>query len=190
MNNPFHKILQIYNAGFRQSTDATCGPASIALATMGFGLPLKQESEWINNNFSEWMPVDQFLARGMALHELQFISQLIYGDHIEVVTRRSFPENLPIFLHDIQNAFRTMRSVVIVNYQQDDFGYTTPHPSKNPHYSPLIDWDPIQNSVLIADVDPEVKEPHWVAVEAIFQSMSHHNPAINLPRGWLVLYIR
>lgn len=190
MYNPFHKILQIYNAGFRQSTDATCGPTSMALATMGLGLELKQESEWINSSFSQWMPVDQFLERGMALHELQFISQLIYGQEIDIVMRRSYPENLPLFLNDIQNSFQTMRSVIIVNYQQDDFIYTAPHPSGNPHYSPIVDWNQSQNEIWIADVDPAIKVPYWVKIESIFQSMSNCNPAINLPRGWLVLYKR
>ena len=190
MHNPFHKILQIYNTGFRQTTDATCGPASMSIAAAGFGLELKQESEWRNNAFSKWVPVDQFLDRGMAMHELQFTSQLIYGSKIDITMRRSFPENLPLFLHDVKNSFQTMRSVVIVNYPQDDFVHLAPHPSGNPHYSPLIDWDETQNKVLIADIDPALKEPYWVSVEAIFQSMNKCNPAFNLPRGWLVMYKR
>lgn len=190
MRNLFHKILHVYNTGFRQSTDATCGPASVALATVGLGFRLKKESEWRNNTFLQWMPVDQFLDRGMALHELHFISQLIYGQKIDITMRRSYPENLPIFLNDIASSFQTMRSVIIVNYPQDDFVHTAPHPSGNPHYSPLIDWDENQSSVLIADVDPAIKEPYWVGIDAIFQSMSQCNPATKLPRGWLVVYKR
>lgn len=190
MKTPFKKILQLHKDGFRQSTDATCGPASIALAAIGLGLEPKKESEWRNVNFSQWMHVHKFPERGMALHELQYISQLIYGQEIDIALRRSYPENFSLFLNDIEYSFETQRSVIIVNYQQDDFIHTAPIPSGNPHYSPVVNWDKRKNEVLIADVDPEVNEPYWVKIKEIFKSMSHCNPTNNLPRGWLVLYRR
>ena len=186
-NNPFHRILQLYNDGFRQTHDATCGPASIALASIGLGLKIKQESEWINRDHARWMPVDQFLERGMALHELQFISQLIYGQDIDISTRRSYPENLSLFLSDVKCSFHNMDSVIIVNYQQDDFIANKSSPSGNPHYSPVVNLSWEKNEIMIADIDPEIQAPYWVKIENIFQSMSHCNPAFNIPRGWLVL---
>ena len=190
MINPLDKILELYKAGFRQSCDVTCGPSSIILATVGLGLNLQQESDWVSANFARWVPVDHFLERGMMLQELQFTSELIYGKKLDIVARRSYPENLPVFTNDIRHSFQSKNSVIIVNYLQDDFVHTTPCASGNPHYSPVVDWDQPRNKILIADVDPAIQEPYWVNITDMFQSMSHCNPALNIPRGWLVIHKR
>ena len=190
MNSLHDNLLKLYQASFRQSCDATCGPASIILATASLGLEQKQESEWVSSGFARWMPVNQFLERGMALHELQFISELIYGKKLDIVARRSYPENFPQFLNDIRCSFEQNNSVIIVNYLQDDFVHTTPAATGNPHYSPVVDWDKINHKILIADVDPAILEPYWVNIADIYQSMTHCNPAFNIPRGWLVLHKR
>ena len=73
------------------------------------------------------------------------------------------------------------------NYQQDDFIENKSSPSGNPHYSPGVNLSWEKNEIMIADIDPEIQAPYWVKIENIFQSMSHCNPAFNIPRGWLVL---
>lgn len=107
--NTFKKMLQFYKTGFRQDHEATCGPTSMILATLGFGFEKKQASEWINPRFSSWMPVEQFLERGMALHELQFISECIYENMINVIAKRAYPENFSLFWQDITDAFQTQK---------------------------------------------------------------------------------
>jgi hypothetical protein len=183
----FNKIVELYNIGFRQSSDATCGPASIILASHGLEFDLKSEAEWLDNCLAKWMPVDQFPIRGMALHELQFVSEFIYRQTIEVKLRRAYPENFSLFQQDIKDSFLTMNTVIVANFCQDDFISKTVCASGNPHYSPIIGWDENTHKLMIADVDPSVQEPYWVAIEDIFQSMSHCNPAFGIPRGWLVL---
>ncbi|MBA2650908.1 MAG: hypothetical protein H0U73_01360 [Tatlockia sp.] len=187
MVNIYTAIKQKYNSGFRQLSDATCGPASIILAAMGLGLGLKQESEWRDPRFQPWVPVNDFLSRGMALHELQLTSQLIFANQVEISLRRAYPENFKLFKQDIKNAFQTERAIIIVNYRQDDFIKTTLCEWGNPHYSPVINYDTKRQQILIADVDNYVSEPYWVKISAMFHSMSHVNPAFNMPRGWLVL---
>lgn len=183
----FNTILQSYYAGFRQACDATCGPASIILAAKGLGLEEKQEAEWSCATLAHWMPVDQFLVRGMALHELHFVSEFIYGQKVNIQLRRAYPENLGIFLNDIKDTFQQKNAVIIVNYRQNDFIFTTPCVAGNPHYSPMVKYSPKEDKVLIADVDPHVSEPYWVSIEALFQSMTYCSPVFHLPRGWLIV---
>lgn len=183
----FEKILELYHTGFRQKSDATCGPASIILASMGLGFDIKSEVEWLDNRLAQWMPINQFPIRGMALHELQFVSELIYGQTIEIKIRRAYRENFPLFQQDIKDSFSIMNTVVVANFRQDDFISTTVCASGNPHYSPIAGWDESNQKLMVADVDPSVQEPYWITIEDIFQSMSHCNPAFGIPRGWLVL---
>ena len=190
MTSPFNKMLKIYLNGFRQTTDATCGPASVILATLGLGLDTKQESEWRNTQFKPWMPVEHFLDRGMALHELEFISELIYVNQIDVKARRAYPENFSVFLNDLNTSFIEEKSIVIVNFRQTDFIINPIGTDENPHYSPIIGWDARRKKISVADVDPLVREPYWVGVDEMFQSMSHSNFLYHLPRGWIVLYSR
>ena len=49
--NVFKKMLKKYNEGFRQQHLATCGPASVILATYGLGLDMKKEEAWQNPEF-------------------------------------------------------------------------------------------------------------------------------------------
>jgi hypothetical protein len=190
MSSVFTKMLKLYLAGFRQTNDATCGPASVILAADSLGLEIKQESEWRNSEFKPWMPVEQFLERGMALHELEFISELIYVRKIDVKARRAYPENFHVFLKDLKASFTKEKSVVIVNFRQTDFIVNPIGTDENPHYSPIIAWDSENKKICIADVDPLVPEPYWVSITDMFQSMSHSNFLYHLPRGWLVLYRR
>lgn len=84
--------------------------------------------------------------------------------------------------------FKLRNTVVIVNYRQDDFfSHVALCPQGNPHYSPLVDWDPSKENVLLCDIDEVVQEPYWVNISELFQSMGHYNPAYHLPRGWLVI---
>lgn len=191
MKTLFSTINTIYLKGFRQSSDATCGPASVILSSCGFGLAQEKESLWRDDFFAAWMPVQDFPVRGMALHELAFISQIIYKDNLEITFRRSFPENLPFFLDDIKDSIHEAKTVLIVNYLQDDFvRHNSPCELGNPHYSPLIDWNGERETVLIADVDPVINVPYEVSVHKLFQSMTKLNPSIPLPRGWIKLKLR
>ncbi|CDZ76433.1 Phytochelatin synthase [Legionella massiliensis] len=181
-------MLDIYKKGFRQQHEATCGPASIILSATGLGLEKKEESEWIDKRFKRWLPVHEFLDRGMALHELLFISELVYAGKISLTLYRSYEENYAIFIDEIKNAFQTRNAVLVVNFLQADFIKGLSSDSKgNPHYSPLVAWKTKENEVLLCDVDQAIQEPYWVKIDAIFQSMAKYNPAYNLPRGWLVL---
>jgi len=182
------RMLKYYSDGFRQTTPTTCGPASVILSAFSLGLDAKEEFEWQAEKFAPWMPVKDFPVRGMALHELQFISELLYSTQLEIMLRRSYPENYDLFLNDLKEGHHTKKSVIIVNYRQDDF-VPTQEPSEqgNPHYSPVLDWDITHQRLLIADVDSEIQEPYWVKTQMMFQSMSHSNPAFKIPRGWLVL---
>ena len=190
MKHLFEKILELYHTGFRQDSDATCGPASVILASQGLGIDMKSETEWLDKRLAQWMPVDQFPIRGMALHELLFVSELIYGQTIEIKVRRAYRENFSLFQQDIKNSFLTMNAVLVANFRQDDFISTTFCASGNPQYSPIIGWNENKNELMVADVDPSLQEPYWVTIDALFQSMSHCNPALGIPRGWLVLHKR
>lgn len=184
-------MAKLYAKGFRQSADATCGPASVILATQSLGLKEKQEAAWRSPKFSRWLPVHQFLERGMALHELLFISELLYRGKINFSLQRAYPENKPFFLQDVVESLSLKKSILIVNYKQDDFvAHNPPCVQGNPHYSPLIDWDESKNQLLVADVDPLIQKPYWVSLDALFSSMAKINPAFHLPRGWLKLSLR
>ena len=188
MRNIFNKMIQLYKAGFRQEHEATCGPASIILATLGLGLEQKHESEWISTRFSRFMPVHQFLERGMALHELHFISELIYENRIDIRTQRAYEEHFSLFLNDVKESVQEKKSVIIVNYRQDDFVSNGVSCSQgNPHYSPIVGWDAKEDKVLLCDIDSSIQELYWVNIQTLYQSMSQYNPVFNLPRGWLVL---
>jgi hypothetical protein len=186
MDNLFSRLEQAYRDGFRQSSDTTCGPASVILAAHGLGLKSEKEHRWSAQELGKWVPVTNFLLRGMSLHELQFISELIYEQKIDIQLRRAYPENFQLFLKDIEESFLFQDAVIIVNYLQDDIVSVNPCKHGNPHYSPIISWSSVKNEILIADVDPDVKEPYWVSVEAIFRSMEK-STVMKIPRGWLKL---
>ena len=82
-------------------------------------------------------------------------------------------------------------TAVILNFRQDDLIDQTPGHQGNPHYSPLAGFrfneTTDEPEILIADVDPEVREPFWASAETVFKSMGEVNPAFGVPRGWLVM---
>ncbi|MBA3535002.1 MAG: hypothetical protein H0T84_00060 [Tatlockia sp.] len=186
MDNLFFRLEQVYRDGFRQSSNTTCGPASVILATRGLGFKSEKESRWSEEGLRRWLPITDFLMRGMALHELQFVSELIYEQKIDIQLRRAYPENFHLFLNDIEEFFLLKNTVIIVNYLQDDFVFTNLCEHGNPHYSPLISWNSIKNEILIADVDPDINEAYWVSVESMFRSMEQCT-TLKIPRGWLKL---
>lgn len=186
MDNLFSRLEQAYREGFRQSSNTTCGPASVILASRGLGFKPENESRWSEEKLSRWLPITEFSIRGMALHELQFASELIYEQKIDIQLRRAYPENFLLFLKDIEEFFLLQNTVIIVNYLQDDFVFTNLCEHGNPHYSPVISWGSVKNEILIADVDPDVQEPYWVSVETMFRSMEK-STAMKIPRGWLKL---
>jgi len=183
----FSKILKIYNAGYRQQHEATCGPSSVILAAYGLDLTIKNAEDWINPNFSRWLPVEKFLIRGMALHELYLTSELIYRQAMDIKIKRAYFSNYSLFEKDIQKSFQDLNSVITINYVQSDIVQTFNQDDKTGHYSPIIDFNESEDKILIADVDPEVKLAYWANIKDVFQSMSQVLPALGLPRGWLVL---
>lgn len=186
-NTPRLRMAKLYQDGSRQTQDSTCGPASVILACLSLGLEKKEESDWRKPELKTWMPVDDFLQRGMAIHELQFVSEMIFPKRLEVQFRRAYPENYPQFLSDLKSCFQQTKQVIICNFLQKDFVKNLTDPSGDPHYSPLLDFDEGQQKIQVADVDPLVHEPYWTDIKLMFQSMSIANPAFNLPRGWLIL---
>ena len=184
--NPYQKMLKLYNNGFRQTTPATCGPASVILVAQGLGLEATPESLWHDHRFAKWLPVDKFPERGIALHELCFLSEIIYCNKLEITLKRAYPENFHAFKQDLILAAGDKRTVIIVNYLQDNFIKTTTCWENNPHYSPVIALNE-QGEVLIADIDAQVKEPYWVPIEQMCQSMNQINSEFGIPRGYLIL---
>lgn len=180
-------ILKLHKKGYRQGSSVTCGPASMIIAGTELGFEMISEAEWSNARFENWVPINQFLSRGMALHELQFTSELIYGKEIEIKALRAYPENFTAFIEDIKTSFQNNNSVVIVNYLQDDFIPEDPCPDGSPHYSPIAGLDDTSNRLLIADICMTVDNTYWVEAKELFQSMSKLNPSFNIPRGWLVI---
>jgi hypothetical protein len=187
MSRLFERILALYAQGLRQRHECTCGPASAILAGAALGLHKKNEEDWRNPAYSRWVPTDQFLVRGMALHELQFTTEFVFANQLQVSMTRAFQENEDLFRRTIVEAVVSEESVVIFNYCQDDFFGETGSTQGNPHYSVLAGYNAKDDKILIADVDSEVKEPYWVDISALFKSMSRINPAFGIPRGWLVL---
>jgi hypothetical protein len=188
MKNPSIKMLELYKAGFRQAHESTCGPASVILSTQVLGLDIRQESDWIDIRFEKYFPVGDFLERGMALHELHFISEMLYSKNLEIIERRAYQENYSLFVEDLIQVFNTGNAVIIVNYKQVDFVANLTHcPLGHPHYSPVAHCDVENNKILIADIDFNVSEPYWVTFQEMFKSMSDCHPVFNIPRGWLIL---
>lgn len=188
MNNPTLKMLELYQAGFRQAHDATCGPASVILSTLGLGLEKRQESDWIDARFKKYFLVGDFLERGMALHELHFISEMLYSQNIEIIERRAYLENYPLFVDDVSAAFNSQQTVIIVNYKQVDFVANLGHCALgHPHYSPIVKCNLNHHKIMIADIDQSVSAPYWVTFKTMFESMSAIHPVFNMPRGWLIL---
>ncbi len=183
---PAHIMLEHYLEGFRQSTDTSCGPASVILAAIGLGLDYCQENCWQAECFAQWLPVHDFHKRGMALHELGFLSEIIFARQLEVRYQRAYPANDAVFKDDIQRATKEQQAVVVVNFLQDDFvDINSKAKDGSPHYSPVM--NSTSSHILVADVDFNITYPYWVHIEDMFNSMAKINPAYNLPRGWLVL---
>jgi hypothetical protein len=175
----FSQIESFHAKGFRQKSECSCGPASLSLVSMALGFPEVPEESWISEEKKRWLSVDQFSIRGMALPEVALAAELVLREKVEILLKRAFPENEKSFQQDLELASRSDHALVL-NFAQDSFtdqGY--------PHFSPVAGFR--NGEVLIADVDPEVKEAYWVPVSLIFQAMAHINPAFGIPRGWLVL---
>lgn len=179
-------VFKLYEEGFRQQHGSTCGPASVILAATALGVEPKTEMAWRANTYAKWFPINEFLDRGMSLHELQVISELVFAHKIEIQSRRAYKQNLNLFKEDINRSFHSMNSVIIVNFRQNDFIVATTHPLGNPHYSPILGWDN-NNQVLIADVDATLNFAYWLDIEVLFTSMSQINLSLGIPRGWLVV---
>ena len=185
---PFENILSAYNGGTRQLDECTCGPASLALATQALGLERRPEEAWLAPEFKRWVPVDEFRARGMALHEAALTTELIYRDRLEVRMRRAFEENLSLLVQDVEeSSLRNGDRVVVVNFCQDMiFGKKT-RDDQAPHYSPVAGFERQGARILLADVDRDIKKPYWVTGAELFAAMQVMNPSLGTPRGWLVL---
>lgn len=179
-------LLKRYHQGFRQVTDATCGPASVILAAMALGLNEHPESNWYDPRFATWLPVSTFSERGIALHELCILSEVIYCNELDISYKRAYPENFSLFVQDINGHDQ----IIITNFIQDDFvKINTPCPEGNPHYSPIAEVTP-EGELLIADVDTIIQQPYRVKIASLYKSMAKKNLAFGLPRGWLVLRLR
>jgi hypothetical protein len=187
----FEKIAKDVREGFRQQDIWSCGPASVNLVLRAIGLDAKPETAWTDPKFSRWVPVDQFTVRGMAIHELQFTCEMLFGDQFEFVLRRAFPENEVQFAKDVESADSDENTAVILNFRQDDLIEQTPGPQGHPHYSPVAGFrfnEVTDNAeILVADVDAEVKEPFWADMDKVFKSMGEINPAFGIPRGWIFM---
>jgi len=179
-------LTEIYAKGFRQRDKCTCGPASLSLVHEALGLGVKEENHWLNPKFSQWLAINDFRQRGMALHELHAAAELGFGKTVEVCIKRAFPENEEVFRKDLLQ-FKTKKFHLILNFDQDVFLDAPEKDENNPHYSPVAQFDPKKNLLLIADVDPLIKKAYWISLETAFKGMSIPNPAFGLPRGWLTL---
>lgn len=182
----FNKISEVYATGYRQRHPCLCGPSSIALAAYGLDLPLKSENEFTDLRFSRWVPTQEFVDRGMALHEAQFLAEMLYGGELEVCLRRAYSENRAALHEDLAHADRGQVALVF-NFTQDTLLDRPFEGHGNPHYSVLCAHDKATETVWIADVDPEITAPYPVSEARLFSAMAIMNPKVGLPRGWLTL---
>ena len=180
------RILKLHQAGYRQEHPCTCGPSSVSLIAVALGLEKKPEAAWLDPRFSRWMPVEQFTTqRGMALHEAQLTTELVYPGLVEVSLRRAYPENLDLFLRDLEDSASSPDQALLMNFAQDHLLSQAFEGQGSPHFSPVAGYDPDMGRVLVADVDIEVSGPYWVPVQRAFEGMAFLNPAFQIPRGWL-----
>lgn len=180
-------ILEHYRNGYRQKHECTCGPSSLALAAASIGLPFEPEDSWLKEAYSRWFPVTDFLRRGMALHEAQLVTELVFQGAAEVLLRRAYPENFDLFRQDVEGLATIGDGAIALNFAQDHLTGAAIENQGNPHYSPVAGFDPKTGLIVIADVDAEILEPYSVKIDKAFESMGFVNPAFNLPRGWLVI---
>lgn len=184
LNPVWKEIENLHARGFRQKSECTCGPSSLSLVSMAMGIPGVSEESWISEDKKRWLAIDQFPVRGLALPELALAAELGLREKIEVSLRRAFPENEQVFHEDLKLASRAGHALIL-NFAQDT-ALSRPFTEQgNPHFSPVADLR--GDSVLIADVDPEIKSAYWVPIRLVYQSMALTNPAFGIPRGWIVI---
>ena len=182
----FNRILELYHSGHRQEHPCTCGPASVSLVAQALGCAKKPESAWLAPELSRWVPVEQFTTkRGMALHEANFTTEMVYSHNLDVQLRRAFPENIALFKADLEEAATRDDIALVMNFTQDHALSQPMQGQGSPHFSPISGYDTETGEILVCDVDFEIPTPYWISVERAFESMAFINPAFKMPRGWL-----
>src|SRR5579863_3777787 len=114
----FKRIEEIYLKGFRQKTDCDCGPASVILCSMAFGLKHVTYKTLLTENYGRWLNRVAGRTRGMILTELYFAAEATLGSDFEVKLTRAFPENRELFAKDL-NLAKKSSLALIMNYNQD-----------------------------------------------------------------------
>lgn len=185
--HPFDRIREIFAEGYRQKDECTCGPASLVLVGRALNLPAISEEDCLAPKFAKWLRVEEFRTRGMAIHELALAAELIWGSRVEIILRRAFSENRKTFTTDLSECANGTLSAMILNFAQDHLLDRKLHEQGYPHFSPVCGWDQSGGSVVISDVDPELKEPYSVPADKAFAGMALTNPAFGIPRGWLLI---
>lgn len=187
MKHPFEIIMSKHQQGFRQQHECLCGPASLSLVSEAMGLGTISEETWVSPKWKKWMPCEDFLVRGLALHELLFMAEVTLGQQVEITLSRAYPENKEKFLDDLREASTCNDYGLILNFAQDHLMGRPFDDQGYPHYSPVGAYVVKAQEILVADIDREIPRAYKVSVDRAFQGMTFTNPAFGVPRGWLKL---
>ena len=182
----FKNLLKIYDAGFRQTSDYDCGPASVVMVSRAFGEKRVVYDTLLTENYGRWLNRQAGRVRGTILTELHFAAEATLGAHFEVRLWRAFPENKKEFVACLKKAAASKLAVIINfnqdyimgrKYENDDTAFT--------HYSPIAGYN--GRKVIITDLDRKIDFPYAVNVNDVFQSMAEPHHIFGYPRGWLTI---
>lgn len=168
------KFFHIANF-YRFQTDAfSCGPtsASIVLNALGYGSDSAPAS---GDGIRAYTPENIFSSITEAGLELEELRRIIadYDLTVEkrVMSADSKMEQRQIFLEALQ----APASYVIANFSRESGG----------HFSPVVAYDRLSDSVLILDTNPSQQPWNWMPLETLLAAMETRDRHEN--RGYLVV---
>ena len=89
----------------------------------------------------------------------------------------------PAFLAALEQNRLSPRDHLILNFSRQ---YLRGAGTGNGHFSPVADYNPERDMVLILEVNAE-REPYWIASRTIYEAMRTTDPVSKQHRGWLAV---
>ncbi|KAL3662344.1 hypothetical protein V7S43_012671 [Phytophthora oleae] len=82
----------------------------------------------------------------------------------------------------VKHSCATNSEIVVLNYSRMVLGQTG-----DGHFSPIGGYHAVRDMVLLLDVARFKYPPHWVKLSRVFEAMRYVVPAMNKPRGLVIL---
>ncbi|TDH71750.1 hypothetical protein CCR75_001096 [Bremia lactucae] len=183
--NYMHIYFPLAEQFITQAEPAYCGLATLAMCLNALqidpGRLWKGPWRWFSEELFECCTsLSVAKEKGISLSEFLYLARcngVITEDY-----RATKDFTLEHFRDIVKRSCATSSEIVVLNYSRKVLGQTG-----DGHFSPIGGYHAQEDMVLLMDVARFKYPPHWVKLSRMFESMQLVDPAMNLPRGLVVL---